>query len=175
MNENFRIPQMQFNERDLTKIAHQIQAINGRDVTPAEIKRAIKKYKTGISTHVYALQQVFTTTNQTGTVTQTVDGMYGFFLNQITVQVTSTDTNQYLTAFQISGQTSLITGNIPLLLFSRLTGMFQPFFQYFPPNSNIVASFQNGGTTSANTIDFTLFGYWVPVGMINELSQGQYQ
>ena len=162
-------------DKDLTKTAHQVAAIVNKDATPQMVSQALKRYARGFNSYIVTLSQAFTSTSQQATVTQNIDSSFGFICKQITEQTiaSATDTDRFITSLQLSSQTSLIQGNFPLALLSRLTGLFQPFEMFWPPNSQIQLGLQNGSTTATATIRVSFIGFRVPAGFIDEVKAKQ--
>lgn len=158
-------------DSDLTKTAHQVAAIINKDATPAIVTQALKRYAKQFSSYIVTVSQAFTSTSQQATATQNIDGSFGFICKQITEQTTASaqDTDRFITSLQLSSQTSLILGNLPLSLLSRLTGLFQPFEMFWPPNSQIQVGLQNGSTTATATIRISFIGFRIPTAFINEV------
>lgn len=166
MNENY-----QLDKSSLTKMAHQVAAVLNNDTTPSQIIRAVKKYNIAMSSMFYTISNTFAAVSATAALYQNVDAAWGFFCTNFTVQTTSTDTDQFITGIQVSSQTSIITGNLPLAVITRLTGELFPLQQYFPANSQIILSLQNGATTAVTTVRTTFVGVRVPVSVIESYIQ----
>lgn len=171
-NQNYM---QEVSNNDITKIAHRVAAIVNADATPGVVARALNRYENMFSSYIVTLQQVFTSTSQQATPTQNIDGSFGFICKQFTIQTTSSDTDQFITAINLSSATSLILNNLPIAVITRLTGLFQPFEMFWPPNSQIQVGLQNGATTSSATMRVVFFGFRVPVAFINEVTAKQQQ
>ena len=160
---------------DMTKIAHQVAAIINKDASPAEISKALKRNEKQFTSYIVTVSQSFTSPSQQAVATQNIDGSFGFICKQITEQTIAAaqDTDRYLTSLQLSSQTSLVLGSLPLTILSRLTGVFQPFEMFWPPNSQINVGLQNGSTTATATIKVIFVGFRVPIAFINEVLAAQ--
>jgi len=163
------------NSNEISKVAHQVAAIINREATPGIVAQALKRYQKMFSSYIVTVSQAFTSTSQQATAVQNIDGSFGFICKQITEQTIAAaqDTDRYLTSLQLSSATSLILGNMPLTLLSRLTGVFQPFEMFWPPNSQIQVGLQNGSTTATATIKVTFIGFRVPTAFIEEVANNK--
>ena len=159
----------QASDSEITKAAHQVAAIINKDATPGVVANALKRYQKQFSSYIVTVSQTFTAPGQAATPTQNIDGSFGFICKQLTVWQSSSDTDTFITSLQLSSATSLVLNNLPIPVLTRLTGLFQPFEMYWPPNSQIQVGLQNGGTTNTATIRVVFFGMRVPVAFINEV------